>query len=195
MSNPYVRNLTFQVKDLGKETTLLLTFDSDMHDIYKTFWPVVWKVTTFGKSGSYMMHVTYTSQLAFSTLQVENGNTVDASTCVQIKDPQPGVGGYMQAVNETGKIQDIALGFMTPGNLMPQPALYFKDVGDGSHVVAKFTPKLRAYITSDYQESQILDVAILSDVIWEEDLDGLSQSTTWSLERDPASGRYIITQD
>jgi hypothetical protein len=66
---------------------------------------------------------------------------------------------------------------------------------DGSHVVAKFTPKLRAYITSDYQESQILDVAILSDVIWEEDLDGLSQSTTWSLERDPASGRYIITQD
>jgi hypothetical protein len=95
---------------------------------------------------------------------------------------------------------------------MPKPALYFTDVGyvffrlfllqsaystqrrDGSNVTARFTPILRAYITSDYQETAIIRGAIDTPAIWMQDLAALSQSTTWTLARDPATGRYTMTQ-
>ncbi|OJA11169.1 hypothetical protein AZE42_09990 [Rhizopogon vesiculosus] len=92
----------------------------------------------------------------------------------------------MENVNETGEIQDIALGvtlFMPLGDMMPKSALYFKDVGDGSRTAAKFTQKLRAYITSDYQEAQILEGAIETDPTWEQNLTALHDSTTWNLQR------------
>jgi len=100
---------------------------------------------------------------------------------------------------------------MSPGDLMPKPALYFNEVGyvvfpfflllqsahsakcrDGSHVTARFTPVLRAYITSDYQETAIIRGAIDTPAIWSQDLSGLAESTTWTVKRDPATGHYTI---
>lgn len=211
MVHIFTRNLTFQSNNLGKEATLMLTFDGDMEGLYEDFFPVVWKATKFGKSGPYRAQATYTSQLAFSKPQVVDGNIIDASTCVKINvsektslteanevyhfsPPQAGVKGVLQAVNNTEAVQDIAIGFMTRGDLMPKPALYFKDVGDGSHVTAKFTPVLRAYITSDYQETAIIRGAIDTPAIWEQDLAALSDSTIWNLTRDPSTGHYTIEE-
>ncbi|KIK40136.1 hypothetical protein CY34DRAFT_284714 [Suillus luteus UH-Slu-Lm8-n1] len=101
-------------------------------------------------------------------------------------------GSQWQAANNTGTVQDFAIGFMNGRDLMPTPALYFTDVGDGSHVTAEFTPILRAYITSDYQETAILRGAIDTPAIWEQDLAALSDSTTWNLTRGPSTGRYTI---
>ncbi|KAG2747894.1 hypothetical protein P692DRAFT_20834462 [Suillus brevipes Sb2] len=207
MAHLFTRNLTFQSNDLGKEATLMLTFDAQMDGLYEEFLPVVWKVSKFGKSGPYRANATYTSQLAFSKPQVVDGNIIDAETCVKVNvgekttlteanevyhfsSPIKGASNALQAVNNTGAIQDIAVGFMTKGDLMPKPALYFTDVGDGSHVTARFTPILRAYITSDYQETAIIRGAIDTPAVWMEDLASLPQSTTWNLTRDPASGRY-----
>ncbi|KAG1846404.1 hypothetical protein DFJ58DRAFT_799177 [Suillus subalutaceus] len=189
----------------------MLTFDADMEGLYEDFFPVVWKVSKFGKTGPYRAHATYTSQLAFSKPQVVDGNIIDAETCVKINDsekttlteandvyhfspPHAGVSGVLQAVNSTGAIQDIAVGFMSPGDLMPKPALYFNGVGDGSHVTARFTPVLRAYITSDYQETAIIRGAIDTPAIWSQDLAGLADSTTWTLKRDAATGHYTMVQ-
>ncbi|OJA08169.1 hypothetical protein AZE42_12745 [Rhizopogon vesiculosus] len=58
-----------------------------------------------------------------------------------------------------------------------------KQRNDSSRAAAKFTPKLRAYITSDYQEAQISEGAIETDPIWEQSLTALHQSTTWNLQR------------
>ncbi|KAG2153859.1 hypothetical protein DEU56DRAFT_771423 [Suillus clintonianus] len=209
MSHAFVRNLTFQSNDLGKEATLMLTFDT-MEGLYEDFFPVVWKVSTFGKTGPYRAHATYTSQLAFSIPQVLAGNIVDAETSVKINDsektvltqannvyhfspPQAGTSGVLQAVNNTGALQNIAVGFVAPGELMPKPALFFEGVGDESHVTAKFTPVLRAYITSDYQETAIIRGAIDTPAVWTQNLAGLAASTTWELKRDLASGHYTIT--
>ncbi|KAG2153858.1 hypothetical protein DEU56DRAFT_425470 [Suillus clintonianus] len=194
MSHAFVRNLSFQTKDLGREVTLLLTFDGDVKGIYETFFPVVCWLTTFGQTGPYRMHATYTNQLAFSRPQVDNGSVVDAETCVEINNPVKGIPGYLEARNDTGSIQDIALGFMSPRDLMPRPVLYFKEVEDGSNITAQFTPMLRAYITSDYQDTAILHGAIDTPAIWEQNLAALSESTTWNLTRDPATGHYRITQ-
>lgn len=157
------------------------------------------------------MHATYTSQLAFSRPQVRNGNIVDAETCVEINDsektiltqknrvfqfsnPVKGVPGYLEARNDTGFIQDIALGFMSPRDLMPRPIFYFKEVEDASNITVEFAPILRAYITSDYKETAILQGAVDAPAIWEQNLAALSESTTWNLERDPTTGHYKITQ-
>ncbi|KAG1724090.1 uncharacterized protein EDB91DRAFT_1171505 [Suillus paluster] len=211
MSHLFVRNLVFQCNDLGKEVTLLLTFDGDMKGLYQDFFPIVWKVSKFGKAGPYRMRATYTSQLAFSIPQVVAGNIVDAETSVKINvgeqttltdvndvyhfsPPTAGTPDILQAVNKTGAVQDMAIGFMNPGDLMPKPALFFHEVGDGSNVTAKFTPTLRLYITSDYQETEILRGAIDTPAIWSRDLSALSESTIWNLSRDPATGRYSITK-
>lgn len=209
MAHLFTRNLTFQSNDLGKEVTIMLTFDADMEGLYEDFFPVVWKVSKFGKTGPYRAHMTYTSQLAFSKPQVVDGNIIDAETAVKINvnektnlteanevyhfsPPEAGPAGVLQAVNNTGAVQDMAVGFMSPGDLMPKPALYFNEVGDGSHVTARFTPVLRAYITSDYQETAIIRGAIDTPAIWSRDLSGLAESTTWTVKRDPATGHYTI---
>ncbi|KAG1765786.1 hypothetical protein EDD22DRAFT_392408 [Suillus occidentalis] len=207
MSEVFVRNLSFQAHDLGREATLLLTFDGNMKGMYEKFFPIVWKVCTFGKEGYHSMSAAYTSQLAFFKAQVDDGTITEAATCVNINDgeittltqdddevfhfsdPVAGTEGYMLAKNETGFVQDIAIGFMSPGKLMPTPALYFSDVGDGSCAEATFTPKLRAYITTDFVQTAILQRAIDTQCIWEQDLSCLdSEVTTWTLTYDSCHG-------
>ncbi|KAG1793306.1 uncharacterized protein HD556DRAFT_1375058 [Suillus plorans] len=67
---PFVRNLTFQSPNLD--------------GLYEDFFPIVWKVSKFGKSGSYWATATYTAQLAFSRAQVESGKVISAATSVHI---------------------------------------------------------------------------------------------------------------
>lgn len=94
---------------------------------------------------------------------------------------------------------------------MPTPALYFSDVGyvplpsffllkltvqnrDGSCAEAQFTPKLRAYITTDFVQTAILQRAIDTQCIWEQDLSCLdSEDTTWTLTYDSSHG-YKLTK-
>ncbi|KAG1729035.1 hypothetical protein EDB19DRAFT_1913574 [Suillus lakei] len=229
MPNALVGDLTFQSKDLGTDTTLLLTFDSDMPGMYKDYFPVAWRVTTFGKDGSYSMLVTYEHQFALSKSQVDDGNITGAATGVEINlgqqttltkngqvfsfsTPQAGLHGTLEAINNTGENQDITVGFMIPGQFLPKPALFFDNIKfdilplsllhqthsatyrNGSKITAQFTPKLRAYITSEYQEGAILRDAIQAPPIWVHDLTALEQSTTWNLTRDPATGHYTITR-
>ncbi|KAG1729728.1 hypothetical protein EDB19DRAFT_1742884 [Suillus lakei] len=208
----FVRNLTFQTDDLGKEATLVLMFHTNMDCTYQKSFPVIWRTTTFGEEGRYSMHATYTNQLAFSRVQVEDGNVVNTETCVHINDgqkttltrtdgdfqfsvPKHGVPGYLEVCNDTGFVQDIAISIITPGDSKPKPVICLKDVGDDSEVKTKFTPKLHAYISSDHQETSILEGAICTDSIWEQDLAKLPECTTLTLSREPATGHYTITQE
>ncbi|KAG1799899.1 uncharacterized protein HD556DRAFT_1345730 [Suillus plorans] len=207
---PFVKNLTFQSNDLGKEVTIMLAWSPNVEGLYEDVFPIVWKVSKFGKSGPYRATATYTAQLAFARAQVESGKVISAATSVNINNsektilteandvyhfspPQAGTAGILQAQNHTGSIQEIAVGFVNKGDFMPTPVLFFSDVGDGSRVTAKFTPVLRAYITSDYEETSILRGQVDTPAIWSQDLTGLAQNTTWNLSRDANTGRYTIT--
>ncbi|KAG1836442.1 hypothetical protein DFJ58DRAFT_846954 [Suillus subalutaceus] len=219
MSCPFIRNLSFQFNDLSKEVMIMLTLiNGDLKGLYEDFFLIVWKVSTFRKTGAYRAQVTYTNQLAFSKTQVVNGNVISTGTCVKINDsekttltqandvyhfspPQVGTSGILQAVNRTGAVQDLAVSFLNKGDLMPMPALYFNKVDphspkrrDESSVKAQFTPILHVYITSDYQETAILRGAINTPVIWMQDLAVLAENTTWNLKCDMATGRYTVIQ-
>ncbi|KAG1734285.1 hypothetical protein EDB19DRAFT_1727722 [Suillus lakei] len=213
-----VRNLTFQSNDLGEETTLLLVFDADMEDLYEKIYPVVWKVFTFPKTGQGRVQATYTNDLAFAEADVTDENLIQSYTDFQLKPgqkttltlgdgadnlssspPVDGTKGYLTAENNTGIIQDLAVGFSTPVQslltpFMYFPALFFKEVEDGSNATAQWKPVLRVYLESKYQETEVLVDAINSAAIWEQDLHQLFRNTTFNLERDSVTGRYTFTK-
>ncbi|KAG1799883.1 uncharacterized protein HD556DRAFT_73814 [Suillus plorans] len=94
-----------------------------------------------------------------------------------------------QAKNHTGSIEDIAVGFVNKGGIMSTPVLYLSNIG---RVTAKFTPVLPVYITSDYEETDIVRGQVDTPAMWPQDLTTLAQSTTWNLARDPNTGHYSI---
>ncbi|KAF9222751.1 hypothetical protein BS17DRAFT_809357 [Gyrodon lividus] len=214
MSAVFSRTLTFKTNDLGVDATLMLTFDKSITGLYHDKFPVCWKVTNFGAAGPYTMRATYQSQLAFVKPQVDHASDtiVDASTykLVNVDDKTtltkdnngvyhfsnvvPGEAGYLQAVNNCPLVEDIAIGFTKPNSDQePTSVLYFKSVGNGAFVKAQFTPVLHAYITEQYQETQIIRGEVDVSSIWEEDLAGLEPSTTWVLTHDKATGKYKIS--
>ncbi|KAG2113837.1 uncharacterized protein F5147DRAFT_770482 [Suillus discolor] len=97
-----------------------------------------------------------------------------------------------QAQNHTGSVEDIAVDFVNKGDIMSTPVFYLSDIGDSSRVTAKFTPVLRVYITSDYEETDIVQDQVDTPAMWTQDLTTLAQSTTLNLARDPNTGRYSI---
>lgn len=211
MSTASVKNLTFESNNLGKESTLLLTFDSDMPGMYENYFPVAWRVATFGAKDVHSLVVIYKHQFALTKPQVQHERIIDAATAVEInvdqtttltKDgnvfhfstPVSGIPGALRVVNNTGETQDIAVGFLSPGEWIPKPALFFSKFESGSEITAQFTPKLRAYITSAYDEAAILRAAIHTSPIWECDLTALDQSTTWKITWDPINDCYAITE-
>ncbi|KAG1734284.1 hypothetical protein EDB19DRAFT_1727716 [Suillus lakei] len=211
VSGTIVRNLTFQSNNLGKNTTILLIFDEQREGLYDKFYPVVWKVSTFGKTGPYYIQVNYTNDLAFVRAQVEGLNVTDAATYSKLKPgqqttltleddvfnfspPMVGTPGSLTAKNMTGVIQDLEFAFFEEHSPVPQPTLQFKKVEDGNQASALPHPVMRVYLTSKYKENAVLVSAIDSPVIWARDLRELPENTTWNLTRDAANGRYELTQ-
>ena len=62
-------------------------------------------------------------------------------------------------------------------------------------VVCKYHPTLRAYITSDYQENEVISGEIQTASIWERDLAQLEETTNWILSYDGGSGMYSLALD
>ncbi|KAG2146202.1 hypothetical protein DEU56DRAFT_166676 [Suillus clintonianus] len=207
MSPTVVKNLTFQTNDLGREVTLLLTFDAHTEGLEGEFNPKILKTGTFKQKGKCVMPVTYTNELAFGKAQAVTGRIVDAATLktsqrttltenngvLHFSTPETGADGFLQAVNKTGSVQDLAVGFLNEGGFGSGPTLRFKDVGDGSRVTALRTPILRAYITSDHQKTSVLAGAVDTPEIWAQNLDSLAESTTWNLKFNESTGQYTIT--
>ncbi|KAF9233336.1 hypothetical protein BU15DRAFT_80228 [Melanogaster broomeanus] len=215
-SRPHLCSSSLRSQDLGQEATLVFVFDKfdqDLKGIYNTTHPLVWKVTEFGAHGWYSIEATYSSQLAFIKLGANDGNFTYATTFVPIEmnhqttlsknndhyeftKPVP-LGAQDElpkAVNHCGSVENIAVGFMSaekPGDAIP--VLLHRHVGNGSHVKAQFSPVLRVHIASEYREGQILKREI-GTPIWEQDLSGLEDETTWRLRYIEQSGVYTITQ-
>ncbi|EGN93640.1 hypothetical protein SERLA73DRAFT_189370 [Serpula lacrymans var. lacrymans S7.3] len=213
----FVKNLTFYAKNLGERVTLLLVFDkpfrdSELQGSPKSY-PIVWRVVDFAASGEYSMQATYTSQYAALKPQVVNGIVVGASTFVDISYnqrttltdadgifslslPETGTSNYIEIVNATKAIQDVALGFKDTRSPLPMPVLYIDNVAVNSSVKPQFTPILRAYVTTstEFKETYILKHPIVGKAVWEQDLAALDETTRWILSKDYMAGQYKIEE-
>jgi hypothetical protein len=213
MSGPFIRKLNFKSYDLGVKATLVLTFNSDtIPGIYKDVFPTAFKVTSFGEKGGYGFQATYKAQLGFTRAQLTGDNKVEpASTYIPINvgektkltkdgstysfstptDIKPSK--QIVAQNDTRGRENIGVGFFvgSPENA-PSTILFFKDVGSTSSAQVQFTPILRGYITTDYQETEILRGQVASPVLFNRDLTQLEEETTWKITYNAGSGVFQI---
>jgi len=213
----FSRILTFRCKDLGKQSTFVLTFDDEkIPGIYKDCFPTAFKVTAFGAKGPYEFRVVYKSDLGFTRAQISGGIVEPASTYTPInvgeqttltEQGSPAVYSFstpqdvtpptkqMIAVNNTATKQDIGVGFFQRPDRAPSQVLVFTGVGSQSRVQAQFTPVLGGYMTSDYQENEILKGQISTPRLFGQDLVQLAPDTNWLVTYNMSSGVYKIEPD
>ncbi|KIL59794.1 hypothetical protein M378DRAFT_26805 [Amanita muscaria Koide BX008] len=183
-----------------------------MKGIYKDYFPIVWKRSTFPTAGDYVLTATYKNQLVFVKPEVDNDTLTFPETWININlgqqteliedsdsatisftNPTSGAGDkYIKVINKTPTPQTIGVGFDN-GSSLPHILLVFDEIGSMYNVTAQFNPTLKAYITEDYQENSVLRGAIQTPVVWKQNLAALEETSNWKLERDPVSGQYSIT--
>ncbi|KAF8751665.1 hypothetical protein RHS01_08247 [Rhizoctonia solani] len=82
--------------------------------------------------------------------------------------------------------------FGSGANQIYQPTLIWTDVCPGASVTAQFKPKLSAYITREYQATEMLRGEVVTDEIWSQNLDELDNITGWYLMEDRDNGTFAI---
>jgi len=213
----FVRNLTFRSRNLGRDSTFILTFNDDaIPGIYHSVFPTAWKVTAFGATGPYDFPVTYVQKLGITRAVVSGGVVVPASTYTDInigqktelsKSGDPAIYRFSTpatispptkqfvAQNQTNALENIGVGFFDRADRAPSQLLVFEGVGAGSSVQSEFTPVLRAYVTTDYRENAILRGQISTPILFAENLVNLPQNSDWLLTYNPGSGVYRVERD
>ncbi|KAG1847631.1 hypothetical protein F4604DRAFT_1935872 [Suillus subluteus] len=203
----FVKKLTFESNDLGIDVNLLLTFDdqSIADGLYKSCYPSAFAVRKFGAEGTYRADVTYRSQLAFTKVTVSNDVIQSASTNVPINVGQSthfnqgrrSIPFFLpekniQCTNNAPFKEDIGVGFIEKEGDAPKTTLVWRDVARGQKLNSEFTPVLRGYIGTDYQENCLIKGQVETDRLFEENLAALDDQTTWAITYDFSTGVFSI---
>ncbi|KIJ04450.1 hypothetical protein PAXINDRAFT_22260 [Paxillus involutus ATCC 200175] len=190
----------------------MLTFDQNIEGIYRDSFPVCWKAIKFGAEGGYTARATLKNQIAFGKPQVDGGVIVGASVYIFVGPGQqttltkdssnayhfstPVAAELPGMKNGCPEPEDVAVGLADSNSgAPPVPVLYFSGVAPQAVLNPQFNLTLRAYITENYREGEIIRGQVSSPVIWEYNLVRLRESTTWALTYDPATGQYRLTQE
>ncbi|KAG8793425.1 hypothetical protein FRC12_002800 [Ceratobasidium sp. 428] len=178
------KTLNFYSYNLQKDTSVVLMFQPPATDkLFKDQFPVVWKVITFRARGDYgKATVKYAARLAFGYAQTDADNLVDSGAWTEVRN------------NSSGRT-DLSIGFVKGDGIDQrfEPTLVWTGVGAKSNITAQFTPVLRAYVTRDYQASQLLRGEVETDTIWEQNINELNDVTGWNFQEDNANGGFSIT--
>jgi len=203
----FTRTLIFKTdkSTITQPVTLMLTFDQIQSN--PSMSQVAWRVLEFG-GGNEQAIATYIQDLMVCSLQVSSGNIVIASSSqelglgqqttlvksgggVMFTPPVNGIQGELTAINNTGDFQGIGVGFLdAAGN--PNPLLVWEQVGNTSSVEAQFTPVLSAYVTAQYQQTEIIRGEIVSPVLLQKNLATLTDTQEYTLSMAPG-GAFVLT--
>ncbi|KAI0370025.1 hypothetical protein BV20DRAFT_967011 [Pilatotrama ljubarskyi] len=205
----YTRDLTFWSHDLGENVTLLLCFTPPTPDQ-----TVAWKSGTLSAIGTSVLDVTYINQLGFclphiggkpnstyTPIKVGETTTLNLDTSIDppvysFTPPVLHAGAKdMQALNDTGRQVDMALGLISPGMDTERetitPVMIWRHVCNGICVSAQFTPVLRAYISRNYRASENIKGELLAaQLIWKANLADLGPKTKIQITKD-ASNDFV----
>jgi len=216
MGDGFVRSMTFRSRNLGRDSTFLLTFDEGIPGLYNTVFPTALRVTAFGASGPYDFPVTYVQRLGITKAGVSGGVVVPASTYTEIdpgekttltKSGDPAIyrfsnpesiqppGKQIVATNGTNGLESLGVGFFERTDRAPAHMLVFENVGAGSSAQFEFTPILKGYMITGYREGAVLRAQITSPVIFREYLVNLPPNSDWLVTYNPGSGVYNIERD
>ncbi|KAG9085642.1 hypothetical protein FRC06_003526 [Ceratobasidium sp. 370] len=216
------KTLNFYTYGLQKDTTVMLMFEppSDVK-LFRDQFPVVWKIITFRAGGHSKASVKYVARLAFGYAQTarfslnarnDDNNLVDSAAWVEVMsgDMSSITGGPGQkrfgpttkregtkllvCKNNTNERANLSIGFVKGNDINQrfEPTLVWTGVGSKSNITVQFTPILTAYVTRDYQASQLLRGEVETDKIWSQNLNELDDVTGWNFVEDDTSGAFSI---
>ncbi|KAH6911460.1 hypothetical protein BKA70DRAFT_1423197 [Coprinopsis sp. MPI-PUGE-AT-0042] len=213
----FTRNLKFVCEDLGKNVTLLLTFDDAEANpgTYTQYQPTAFKVLGFGATGANMATVSFESQLVFTKPHVGSDDIIESSASHKIQlgeetelkliqelpvkiygfsKPTEGSPNAITAHNKADITVDFGVGFQDPRNKPTVlTAIVFRDIRENDTVRVAFTPVLRGYFTTGFQPQQLLTAQVQSKLAFSQNLEQLNEDTTWIIKhRD--DGLLTITQ-
>ncbi|KAG8713367.1 hypothetical protein FRC09_018803 [Ceratobasidium sp. 395] len=204
------KTLNFYSYNLQKDTSVVLMFQPPSNEkLFKDQFPVVWKVITFRARGHGKATVKYAARLAFGYAQTDADNLVDSGAWTEVRSGEmtsiQGDAGEKRfggiTKREGTKLLHpqtttyMPIGFVKGDGIDQrfEPTLVWSGVGAKSNITAQFTPVLRAYVTRDYQASQLLRGEIETDTIWEQNINELNDVTGWNFMEDDANGGFSIT--
>ncbi|QRV94540.1 hypothetical protein RhiJN_22558 [Ceratobasidium sp. AG-Ba] len=201
--------------DLREDTTIMLMFEPpDNEKLFKTHFPVVWKVITMPAGGHCKARVQYTARPAFGCAETDENYVVGNMAWEEIKSGirssisgeyfgrrrDSDEKGYSNHVivctNSTRKRANLSIGFVKGEGIDQRytPVLFWKGVGAGCKVSTQFTPVLNAYVTQAYKSSEMLRWETEVDPIWSCNLDELDDVTGWNLFEDYRSGAFYLEE-
>ncbi|KAG9084525.1 hypothetical protein FRC06_004047 [Ceratobasidium sp. 370] len=207
------KTLNFYSYDLKHDTTVMLMFKPpNSQKLFVDQYPVVWKVITFRARGHGKAAVKYVNRLGFGYAQTDSDNLVDSAAWTEVVsgDMTSIIGGagekrfgettkredtkLLVCKNNSSGRADLSIGFVKGYgvNQRYEPTLVWAGVGAKSNITAQFTPVITAYVTRQYQTSQLLRGAVETDAIWECNLNELNDVTGWNFVEDSASGSFSI---
>ncbi|GAB1528559.1 hypothetical protein RhiTH_011753 [Rhizoctonia solani] len=212
------KTLRIHPHGLQKDTTIALMFEPPRsRQLFKNQFPVVWKVLTFpvkNRSGS---SIQYLPRFAFAYGQVDQNYIFHPTAWVeaqrgivsnlsgatdQLRFDQSIHGDdseHFACKNNSSGVVNLSIGLLNGkgADQRFQPTLVWTNVATGSDVTTKFTPKLTAHVTRDYQATEILRGEMETDAIWSYNLDKLSEMddvTLWNFVEDDESGSFSISR-
>ncbi|KAF8600679.1 hypothetical protein BDV93DRAFT_261243 [Ceratobasidium sp. AG-I] len=203
------KTLSFYSSGLQRDTTVMLMFDPPPSmKLFRTMFPVVWKVITFRAQGHGKASVIYVPRYAFGYAQTDADNLVNVPFWKEVESGDiasvsggPGAEHFgenskddnsklLVCKNNTEAPANFSIGTLNGERY--EPALLWTDIGVGSEVLAQFVPTLTAYITRDYKASELLRGEVESEAIWQAELNELDDATAWQLVEDAETGEFSI---
>ncbi|KAG8830961.1 hypothetical protein FRC18_007318 [Serendipita sp. 400] len=112
--------------------------------------------------------------------------------------PVAGQQGAVSVENKTDEDQEVVLGFAS--DPAPTPILYFDAVSNtfdpisspDADVLTQFTPIVSAYVTSQYQQGQIMKNGVEVKPIWTAEMSSLKETTVLIFSRDKTTGEFYL---
>ncbi|CAE6435725.1 unnamed protein product [Rhizoctonia solani] len=191
---------------------MLVFMPPDTRQLFKSQFPVVWKVITFPAGEYGKASVRYVLRPAFGYGQVDqdylfhptgwaqaqNGDLVSISGSPgqlkfdeNIKGDDP---KHIACKNDTDNQIDLSVGIIkgSGANEKYEPTVVWTGVGAGANVTTQFRSKLSVYVTRDYKPNQMLRGEVETDVIWSHNLDEIDDVTSWIFVQDDDTGAFSI---
>ncbi|KAI0698786.1 hypothetical protein C8Q76DRAFT_246043 [Earliella scabrosa] len=216
-----IRKITFTSTNLGDNAKLMLCFIPPTAEAFVTQFPIAWKVTTLQAKRKSELNAIWSSTPGFCEAEIDSNKMMNAGNYTPIDagqsttllldestssptyhwtDPKAtgGVAPGVQAVNGTGDIANIGLGFITDldgSNELMDPTVVYPNVVTNRSVKDELPSVLSAYVAvGDYEESQIIPKNILNYTpVWKGDLISLGEHTTIIITKNRTGG-YKATQ-
>ncbi|KAF8557519.1 hypothetical protein OG21DRAFT_1505251 [Imleria badia] len=214
----FSKTLNFSYKNLGKGGWLIFTFDDQKiknHEMYKDYYPVVWRIAYLQESGEYQFSEAYEQQFMLATSQIQNDKVTISGALTDIDfteisalTPDKPVGykwstpvegapaNTFDGINQTGKLQGITVGLRKQKNInqIIEPLLYL-DVPDKATLQVEFAARLRIYAVTGLTEGSVINTQITSDKLWDHQLGEQGLTDDWTITYNPDTGNYEFTPD